>query len=78
MPNKKLYCCTGSFFSVDLSPSNLALNPVPVVNIGGNAGSQCAFNADFTVLYGENGSPSEMVTIDLATGDKTSTGWGHQ
>ena len=71
VPNKTLYGCTGNFFSVDLS--NLALDPLPVTTIGGSASAQCAFNADFTVLYGESGD--DMVTINLATGIKTPTGW---
>lgn len=68
-----LYACVDNSYSIDLSPSNLALNPVPVTTIGGIASAQCAFNADFTVLYGE--SNRVMVTIDPATGVKTSTGW---
>ncbi len=73
VPNKMLYGCTDPMFSVDLSDTNLALNPVPVTNIGGDAQAQCAFNADFTVLYGVSGG--EMVTIDTQGGGKTLTGW---
>jgi hypothetical protein len=69
-----LYGCAGSFYSVSLAPSNLALNPVPVTTIGGDGSAQCAFNADFTVLYGESSS-GNMVTINTSTGVKTSTGW---
>ena len=73
VPNKMLYGCTATMYRIDLSPSNLATNPVPVITIGGSASAQCAFNADYTVLYGESGG--EMVTIDTSTGVKTSTGW---
>jgi hypothetical protein len=67
-----LYGCASPMYRIDLSPSNLAQNPVPAIDIGGTS-SQCAFNADYTVLYGESGG--EMVTIDTSTGQQTSTGW---
>ena len=71
VPKKMLYGCTSNFYRVDLS--NLAINPLPVTFIGGQGSAQCAFNADFTVLYGESGS--QMYTIDLQTGARTGTGW---
>lgn len=70
VPNKMLYGCASDFYSVDLS--DLASNPLQVNYVGGDGGTQCAFNADFTVLYGDSG---DMVTIDLQTGAHTSTGW---
>lgn len=73
VPNKVLYGCSGAPYSVDLSPSNLALNPVPATMLVGNLGSQCAFNADFTVLYGEDGNA--MMILDPSTGQMTATGW---
>jgi hypothetical protein len=71
VPNNRLYGCSNPMYIVDLT--NLAVDPVPVTLFGNSASSQCAFNADFTVLYGE--SSDEMATIDTQGGGRTPTGW---
>ncbi len=71
-----LYAATvsGAFYSVDLSvPANIAgsFNAIKAAGTG-NPSLQLSFNADHTVLYGQDFTDAQWYTVDLGTGVATS------